>query len=309
MANFLKYLLGFGLGLVFMLSSCKPYRQKEAERKDSPVRGEMTISADESFKPVVKELVKVYESNNSGTKINVQYKPEADCAKDLWNDSVRMIISTIQLSENERLAIIDSLHTVVRQLPVARDAIAVIVNHSAPDSLFSMNDIRLILTGKDPKGLYPVFDGIKATSTVRYVLDSVLKGEKLTGKAMAARTSDSVIRFVAQNPKAVGFIGVSWIGNPEDRQQLSFLKTVKIAHLESNDMPGKYILPVQATIYTKRYPMTRDLAYILKEGYNGLGSGFAEFISGHLGQLIFRRAYLMPGRKSFTIRPIKLNED
>lgn len=306
--NICRYLLCFWFGVV-LIASCKPYQEKEAEKKDSPVRGEITISADESFRPIVKELVKVYESNNAATKIHVEYKPEADCVKDLWNDSIRMIISTFQLSEKERLAIVDSLHTVVRQLPVARDAIAVIVNHAASDSLFSMNDLRLILTGKNPKGLFPVFDGVKATSTVRFAMDSVLKGWALTDKAMAARTSDSVIRFVAKNPKAVGFIGVSWIGNPEDRQQLSFLKTVKIAHLESNDMPGKYILPVQATIYTKRYPMTRDLAYILKEGHNGLGSGFADFISGHLGQLIFRRAYLMPGRKSFRIRPIKLNEE
>lgn len=48
--------------------------------------------------------------------------------------------------------------------------------------------------------------------------------------------------------------------------------------------------------------MTRDLGYILKEGHRGLGTGFAEFIVGEIGQLIFKRAYLMPGRKNFIIR-------
>ncbi len=38
----------------------------------------------------------------------------------------------------------------------------------------------------------------------------------LTPKAVAARTSEGVIDYVAKNPDAIGFIGVSWIGNRED---------------------------------------------------------------------------------------------
>ena len=302
-----KYLLlAMMCGTLF---SCKSDKEKNRELPDTPVRGQITISADESFKPIVDELVKVYEGNNSGTKINVQYKPEADCVKDLWNDSIRMVISTIRLTELQRKAVVDSLKKVVTQLPVARDAIAVIVNPRSPDSMFSVTEVKMVLSGHFPKQKIPVFDGVKATSTVRYMVDSVLGNVPLTDKAMAARTSDSVINYVANNIDAIGFIGVSWVGNQEDKQQLSFLKKVKIAYLESNDKPGKYILPVQANLYGKRYPMTRDLTYILKEGHRGLGTGFAEFISGEIGQLIFKRAYLMPGRKNFIIRPAKLNED
>nr|WP_262915447.1 substrate-binding domain-containing protein [Niabella ginsengisoli] len=172
-----------------------------------------------------------------------------------------------------------------------------------------MNDIRSILAGTYKRPLIPVFDGVKATSTVRYIVDSVMKGAKLTNSAVAARTSDSVINYVAKNPNAIGFIGVSWIGNPDDDQQLSFLKKVKISHLKGTDKEGKYILPVQANLYGKRYPITRDLTYILKEKYRGLGTGFAEFLHGEIGQLIFKRAYLMPGRRYFIMRPIQLKED
>lgn len=298
------------LAVLFAVSlfSCKSYREKEAEKTDTPTRGEITISADESFKPIVDELVKVYEGNNMSTKINVQYKPEADCVQDLWNDSIRMIISTIYLSEPERQGVVDSLNVKVTQLPVARDAIAVVVHPSSPDDMFTMQEIKDILTGRDTRKV-PVFDGVKATSTVRYIFDSVLRGDKLTGKAVAARTSDSVINYVATHPNAVGFIGVTWVGSKEDEQQLSFLQKIKIARLESNDSANNFILPVQANLYGKIYPMTRDLTYILKEGRRGLGTGFAEFIAGEIGQLIFKRAYLMPGRKNFIIRQAQLNEE
>jgi phosphate transport system substrate-binding protein len=171
-----------------------------------------------------------------------------------------------------------------------------------------MQEIREILTGKFGKKLIPVFDGVKATSTVRFIVDSVLKNDSLSPSAMAARSSEGVIDYVADNPQAIGFIGVSWIGNKNDSMQLSFLKRVKLAHLESTNMPDKYVMPVLANIALRRYPMVRDLVYILKEKHVGLGKGFADFMTGDRGQLIFEKAFLMPAQKDFRIRPARLRE-
>ena len=287
---------------------CQTYTEQKAKLIDTPERGTIRISVDESFKPVIDEEVKVYESNRPGTKILVDYKPEAECLKDLLMDSIRMIIATRSFSESEKNFIVDSMKISPQRMIVARDAVAVIVNPLAADSLFTMQEIREILTGKFVKKLIPVFDGVKATSTVRFIVDSVLKNDSLTPNAMAARSSEGVIDYVANNPQAVGFIGVSWIGNKHDSVQMSFLKKVKLAHLESTNFPGKYVIPVQANIALRRYPMVRDLVYILKEKHIGLGKGFADFMTGDRGQLIFEKAFLMPAQKDFRIRPARLRE-
>jgi phosphate transport system substrate-binding protein len=292
----------------FLMNGCKSYKQQQDELPDTRTRGRINVSADESFKPIIDEQVQVFESNFPGTTINVAYKAEAECLKDLTNDSIRMIITTRGYSANEKQFMIDSLKMLPEKMVVARDAIAVIVNLQAPDSLFTMKEIRDILTGKFSKKLIPVFDGVQATSTVRFIVDSVLRSDSLLPGTMAARTSEGVIDYVANHPEAIGFIGVSWIGNRDDAQQVSFLKKVKIAQLESKNLPGKYILPVQANIYLNRYPMVRDLVYMLREKHKGLGHGFAEFMSGEIGQLIFKRAYLMPTQRKFLIRPIRLKE-
>ena len=294
--------------LALLIFSCQSYKEKEGKLLDTPERGSIYISADESFKPIIDEQIKVYEANNPGTKINVWYKAEAECLKDLLVDSIRMIIATRGFSGEERKFIIDSMEISPRKMIVARDAIAVIVNPLAEDSLFTMNELREILTGKFRKRLIPVFDGAQATSTVRFIVDSILKNETLTPQSAAARSSHEVIDYVAKNPQAIGFIGVSWIGNREDTAQLSFLKKVKMAWLESKDLPGKYILPYQVNIYNRSYPMVRDLVYILKEKHRGLGVGFADFLSGQIGQLIFKRAYLMPAQKDFMVRQVRLTE-
>ena len=296
------------LGGVLLLAGCTSYEEQEKRLPDSPNRGSIYVSADETFKPIVDELVQVYESNHPGTKINVFYKTEADCLRDLLVDSIRMVLVTRRPSEEEKLLLADSLKVNVRSMVVARDGISVVVHPDSPDTLFSMQDLKEILTGRYKKKLIPVFDGVKATSTVRFIVDSVLKGDSLTPLAMAARSSEGVVDFVSKNKNVVGFVGVGWIGNPEDSLQLSFLKQVKVAHLESTDLKGSYVKAYQANIYIKRYPMVRDLIYILKERHRGLATGFAHFISGEIGQIIFRRAYLAPAQKRLGIRPVKLNE-
>ncbi|MFZ1262768.1 MAG: substrate-binding domain-containing protein [Chitinophagaceae bacterium] len=294
--------------LALLTSGCKSFKEQEDELPDNSRKGTIYVSADESFKPVIDELVKVYEANHPGTRIIVQFKPEAECVKDFLVDSIRMIITTHWFSEEEKDFVVDSLGLSPKTMTVARDAVAVIVNKQAPDSLFTMTEIREILTGKFKKNLIPVFDGVKATSTVRFVIDSVLRGDTLTSAAVAARSSEGVIDYVSKNPGVIGFIGVSWIGNPEDTSQLSFLKKIRVASIESTDIPEAYVKGYQANIYLKRYPMVRDLNYILKENYKGLGNAFANFMSGEIGQLIFRRAYLYPAQKNFGIRPVRLNE-
>jgi phosphate transport system substrate-binding protein len=290
------------------LAGCQSYDEQKRKLKDTRDRGMIYVSADESFKPVIDAQVQVYESQHPETKIIVIYKPEAECLKDFGVDSIRMIIATRGYSPEEENFMVDTMKVAPGEMVVALDAIAVIVNPRAPDSLFRMDELRAILTGKFKKKLMPVFDGVKATSTVRYIIDSVLHGDSLTPAASAARSSDGVINYVSKNRDAVGFIGVSWLGDKDDTMQISFLKKIKIAQIESVDIPGNYILPVQANMYLRRYPLMRGITYILKENYRGLGHGFADFMSGEIGQLIFKRAYLVPTQKDFRVRPVRLNE-
>ena len=293
--------------IVFLLAGCGS--ETDNAPKDRYDKGTINISADESFKPVIDSQVQVYEAKYPEVKLKVYYKPEADCIKDLAADSVRMIIVTRRYTPEEKNFMLDSMKVSPEQLSLAFDAIAVVVHPKAEDHLFTMAELKEILRGKFRKNLIPVFDGLKATSTVRYIVDSVLRGDSLTNKALAAKSSEEVIKYVSTHPEAVGFIGVSWIGNKEDEQQQSFLTKVKLAEIESTDLPGKYIQPVQANIYYKRYPMIRELVYILKENdRTGLGHGFKNFMTGERGQLIFRRAYLVPAHMQFNVRSAELRD-
>jgi len=274
---------------------------------DARDRGTIHISADESFKPVIDAQVQVYEASYPDAHIVVHYKPEAECIRDALTDSIRMIITTRRFTEAELKTVTDSFKVEPKQSVVAWDAIAVVVNKEATDSFFTMGEIKDLVAGKGLQNLHPVFDGVRATSTVRFMLDSLLKGTPLGPGVTAAQNSEGVLDYVAQNKAAVGFIGVSWIGNKEDSAQQTFLQKLTIANIQSTDNPDGYIKPYQANIYARRYPMVRHLVYLLKERHQGLGNGFANFLNGDRGQLIFRRAYLLPAKMPFYVRPTTLN--
>ncbi len=292
--------------LIFLFNSCNS--DENASLPDTKERGTIHISADESFKPIIDSQVQVYESSNPQTKIIVHYKPEAECLKDFAVDSIRMVIATRGYTEKEENFILDSMKVVPSKMVIAYDAVALIIHPSSSDTLLTMADIKNILTGNSNKNLKPVFDGTKNTSTVRFVIDSVLRTIALGKNVIGAKNSEDVINYVAKTPNAIGFIGVSWIGNKEDSTQLSYLKKVKVVQIESIKEQGKFITPAQYNIYFKRYPMVRDLVYTLKEKHRGLAHGFAYFLTGERGQLIFKRAYLMPALMQFNIRQTNLRE-
>lgn len=288
-----------------MIGGCA---ERENRKKETTTSGSMQISVDESFKPVIDSEIQVFQSLHPDAHITVHYKPEAECLKDLDNDSIRMVIVTRGLSNVEQDKFKKKLTYTPRFGVIAYDAIAVLVNNKSADTTFTMQDIRSIANGTSGFKYKMLLDGTTATSTVQYVIDSLLRGKPITPNIVAAKSSQGVIDYVSANNDAIGLLGVSWVGNKDDPNVLSFLEKVKIAEIECRECSGTYVKPYQANIAMARYPMVRPLYYILKENYEGVGSGFSNFLIYEKGQMIFRRAYLLPGRMNFDVREMKITE-
>jgi phosphate transport system substrate-binding protein len=304
--QFRKKLPALLLVLVIFLQACQ--NDTQHDDRDTTTSGTIHISVDETFKPVIDSQIKVFESQYPNAKIIVHYKPEADCLRDLNQDSIRMVIITRGLTNQEERILTDTLSFKPSYGPMAFDAIAVITNNQSNDTAFTMEDIRSMVKGTSGYKYKVLLDGVSATSTVRYVVDSLLRGTPLSKNIVAAKNSEAVIDHVSNNNDVIGLIGVSWIGNKDDPEQSSFLQKVKIAAIECNGCQGTYVKPYQANIALARYPMIRPLYYILKENYEGLGSGFRNFLIYEKGQLIFKRAYLLPSRMRFEVRDMQISE-
>ena len=305
-----KFFNWIGLFVLFFgMVQCNS--KKQVQVTDTLTSGSLHISIDESYKPVMDEQIKAFEGSNQDAKIIAHYKSESACLNDILNDSLtKMVIVTRGLTRKEENYFKESLHYQPRWDELATDAIAIVVNKKSTDTIFTLQRLQQQLAGLMGKKQQIIFDGLNATSTVRFAIDSILKGAKFdTGVVRAVKNSQSVLDYVAANENAVGLVGISWIGNPEDTAQVKMLQKLKMAYVKCDycsDTP--YVKPTQYGIMTKRYPLIRGLYYILRENYSGLGSGFLNFLQYERGQLIFRRAYLGPSKIGFGIRNVKINE-
>ena len=78
------------------------------------------------------------------------------------------------------------------------------MNVNAKDSIYTLRRLRNMLSGKDTSHTI-VADGTSATSTVRYLLDSVLHGAPFGKNVMAANGSKAVVDYISKNENAIGF--------------------------------------------------------------------------------------------------------
>lgn len=269
---------------------------------DTPANGKINISVDESFKPVISEQIKVYKSTHPNTNIHASYKSEADCFRDLYNDSIRMIIVSRGLSDEENNYYKQKLSFKPTWDVIAYDAVDVIININSKDSIFTLQKLKNYLDGADTSKTI-VVDGKNETSTVRLLKDSLLKGKSFGSNVFAAGNSKSVIDYISNNTNAIGFVGSSWIGDLDDPEQLNYEKKIRFALIECRICDkGTFAKPSQSTITTGEYPLYRPIYYILKENAVGLGTGFVNYLILERGQLVFRRSYLVPAKIDFDIR-------
>ncbi len=291
------------LSMLLVLTNCTD-KPKDTDT-DTPTSGTISISVDETYEPIIKQQLKVFDSSFPNATINASYKSEAECYNDFINGEARLILVTRKpKAEEEKL--MEERKIVPSAVDVAKDAIAIILNNNATDSVFRISQLKGILTGQYNKEYTVVFDN-QGSSTLRYMRDSIIPGEQLGKNIFAANGNDSVIQYVANNPNAIGFVGVSYVSDFSDPEGLAFINNVKVAWIY-NDSLDKPYKPYQINIAPDWYPLTRNLYYVHRETYPKLGTGFAKFLSKERGQLIFKQARLFPTRTNIIFRQAEVND-
>ena len=301
--------------LLLIFFSCQ--RSNPGEKQSTPTSGKVTIYSDESFKPVIDPVVSVFNGIYNLASVTCVYKPETEAMSLFLKDKNSMVFVTRHLTAEES-DLLSSSALVPKELHVASDAIALIVHPGHTDSLISVKQIRDILTGRistwkqlghkvEADSIRLVFD-TNGSSTLRFMIDSICRGEAL-GKNLSALTSNSeVINFVAEHPNAIGVIGVGWISNSRDPASATFYEKIKVLRVSLEDTPtlANSFLPFQANLLPGKYPLVRPIFLINVEPWNGLANGVTSFIRSDRGQRIILKTGVLPVFQ--TIRKVKIKE-
>jgi phosphate transport system substrate-binding protein len=301
-------------GLILIIVSCKG--GKQAMQDETPTRGNIRIIADESFKPIIDAEVFAFTSIYQNAHVRVAYKPEVDVINDFMNDSTKTIVTSKRLSEDQIQFLRDSL-IVARTTTFAYDALALVINRNNKDTLMNFNDVRDIFKGKitkwnelDPKAsaseIRVIFDNTKS-GNIRYFKELFEIEGQLQSNFFAVNSNTEVVDFVSRNRDALGIVSVNWISDKDDSANVSLLskiKTVAVSQQLIND--GYYYRPEQGWIYDRSYPFVREVFFISRESFLGLGSGLIQYSTGEQGQRIVLKMGLVPA--TMPIRLVQIRE-
>lgn len=329
------------MGVLFF-SSC----YERSKRSDTPTSGIMQMAVDDSFAPVIESAISVYESLYPNAAIIPMYTSDLTVYNLLMEDSLRLIIGTRLLTEQETAAIVERKQR-VRHHKIAIDGIAVITHKTNTDTLLTVSDLQKILTGEinswkqinpnSPLDEITVMFDTPNSSMVRYIQDSITERTPFGDNVKALSTDsslmditqlvthDKVIDYVASHPNSMGFVGLSWLTKREasqDSLSQEFIDNVNLVSVSASSRatPGNSYKPYPYQLAleighredprefpARGYPLTRDIYIIITDSHGGLPTGFMNFIAGDRGQRIILKSGMLPANR--PVRLVQISEE
>jgi phosphate transport system substrate-binding protein len=255
---------------------------------DVPTKGHILMMADEDLRSLIEREETVFESIYTKAQLDIRYLPEAELIKAVMNDSVRCWAATVQPG-GEQEAYYATRNVKAHVVPICTDAIAVVVNKSAPIDSISLVSLRNALFGTAPgKAEWSDLHGSDQSRTRPLRLLFCQKG---SGVARTLLDSLGGSEFAHFRGEAIGTVGAV-ISDLDDPAHQALRRDVRILPVSGD--AGAALLPSQSTLADGSYPLRRPVYLILAEGKSGLGTGFVSFVANHKGQRIILKQGLAP---------------
>lgn len=300
-------------------SSCGEKKAKDG-RTDTPTSGTIEFYADESLSPIIDEERTQFEFEFPKAKLKPIYADEVTGLQMIKDFKTNLLFTTRHLEDSEIAYLKSKSNVIPSVFPIGYDGLAFIVNKNNQDTCITVNDIKRILTGKATKwsdivpgstrgDIEVIFDNTRSATT-NWVVDSVLHGEKMGAKIMAAKTSKQVIDFVDETPGAIGVIGSNWLNDRRDSTNTTFKKNIHVMRVSIKDKatPSNSWQPYQAYLLDGRYPFVRTLYAIVVDPHKALPWSFANYITNPRGQLIVFKSGLLPYRGDITYKKVNIKK-
>lgn len=275
------------------------------EVPESMLTGTAIIAADETLFPVMNAELDVFQSLYKYASIDCKYVSEYDAINLLLQEHIRLAIVTRPLNQNE-IDFFKSKGISPESIPLAYDAIGVIVNPENKAEVLSIQQISQILSGdllnwSQVKGsgktgvIRQVFD-TESSGIIRSLNDSLHLNKKISGDIQFAGSSKKIIEKVIIDPNAIGFVGYNWLSENESLNVQESLKKIRLIAVTTAAYAdgANSFKPSVENLFNLRYPLTRKIYAIYTDPAASLARGFLAHLTSDRGQKIIYRMGLKP---------------
>ena len=237
----------------------------------------VTLAGSTAFAPFAEKLGGQFMAKNPGVRISVQGGGSTVGIQSAQQGKAQIGMADMVKLPPEA----DGLTSVV----VARDGVAVIVNHASTMANLSMDQLRDIFNGKianwkeigGADGAITVVSR-EAGSGTRSSFEQIVGNVKLSANALVQDSNGSIRETVAGDPRAIGYLSHGLVND-------------KIKALTIDGIPCS-----TEAVMAGKYPLVRPIFLLTKGAPQGAAKTFIEFIVSDAGQAQIRKDGLIPAK-------------
>ncbi|MDP4189898.1 MAG: phosphate ABC transporter substrate-binding protein, partial [Bacteroidota bacterium] len=176
-----------------------------------------------------------------------------------------------------------------KQIVIAYDALAIVVNLHNSVSQLTRQELEGIFTGKITNWKQVGGENMKiivysresSSGTFDFVKEHIMKNKNYTSSALMMPATGAIIQSVSQTKGAIGYVGLAYV-NKE-------VKALKVSYDGKN-----FVAPSLATAKNKTYPVVRPLFYYVNvKSYNKV-KPYVDFVLSPAGQHIVHQIGYVP---------------
>jgi phosphate transport system substrate-binding protein len=207
----------------------------------------------------------------------------------LINGTTDICQASRSMSAAEKGNLRDRFNTTGVEIPVARDGLSVYVNETNPIKEISMDNLRLIFTGKitnwkelggaDSKII--VYSRENSSGTYVFFKEHVLKNADYTPRTQSMPGTAAVVNAVAKEKNAIGYGGAA------------YAKGIRVLAVKKDDA-SPAISPDLAHVQDGSYALARPLFFYVRNKPTGEIKAFIDWVLSKDGQDIVTKVGYFP---------------
>lgn len=239
------------------------------------------VKGSDTCLPLSQKFAEVYGNKYPGSGIAVIGGGSGVGLSALLSGTTDIAQSSRKMKISEKLKIQEAGKS-VKEVVIAYDALAVIVNPSNPVSKLTREQLESIFTGKTtnwkqvggPDLKIIVYSRETSSGTYEFFKEHVMNKKNFVASALLMAATGAVVQSVSQTKGAIGYVGLAYL--EKDVKALSV----------SYDQGKAFVAPNVANAKSRVYPITRPLYYYFLASSAAKLNPFVSFITSSEGQKI-----------------------
>jgi phosphate transport system substrate-binding protein len=251
--------------------------------------GSITIKGSDTMVLLGQRWAEQYMAKVPGSTLQVTGGGSGTGISALINGTTDICQASRSMSAAEKTNLRDRYNTPGVEIPVARDGLSVYVNAANPVKELTMDQLRLIFTGKitnwkevgGPDAKMIIYSRENSSGTYVFFKEHVLKNADYSQRAQSMPGTAAVVNAVSKEKNGIGYGGAA------------YAKGIHVLNIKK-DAESPAVEPNLANVQSGSYPLSRPLFFYLRNKATGDIKSFIDWVLSVEGQEIVTKVGYFP---------------